>query len=55
MNGSVSWYYKIDLAYINGKRKQIERFGGKTKEEAQNTLREAIREYQTTGDAIIFI
>lgn len=57
MNGSVrkrgkSWYYRIDLAYINGKRKQIERFGGKTKEEAQNTLREAIKEYQTTGDVL---
>ncbi|WP_195943431.1 tyrosine-type recombinase/integrase [Enterococcus faecium] len=57
MNGSVrkrgnSWYYRMDLAYINGERKQIERFGGKTKEEAQNALRDAIKEYQTTGDVL---
>lgn len=57
MNGSVrkrgkSWYYRMDLAYINGERKQVERYGGKTKEEAQNNLRKAIREYQTAGDIL---
>lgn len=55
MNGSVrkrgkSWYYRIDLAYIDGERNQIERYGGKTKGEAQEALRKAIFEYETTGD-----
>lgn len=54
MNGSVrkrgkSWYYRIDLAYINGERNQIERYGGKTKGEAQEALRKAIFEYESTG------
>ncbi|WP_413927512.1 Arm DNA-binding domain-containing protein [Clostridioides sp. ES-S-0108-01] len=28
------WYYYFDLGTINGKRKKIERVGGKTKKEA---------------------
>lgn len=44
-----SWYYILDLAKINGKRNQIERYAGKTKTEAQETLNKVIHEYQTTG------
>ena len=57
MQGSVrkkgkSWYYRIDLAYISGDRKQIERYAGKTKDEALQTLRDAIKEYETSGDVM---
>ncbi|WP_413515832.1 tyrosine-type recombinase/integrase [Carnobacterium maltaromaticum] len=57
MQGSVrkkgkSWYYRIDLAYISGDRKQIERYAGKTKDEALQTLRNAIKEYETSGDVM---
>lgn len=54
MNGSVrkkgkSWYYRIDLAYSDGERNQIERYGGKTKDEAQIAMRNAIATYENTG------
>lgn len=40
-----SWYYRLDIAYINGERQQIERYASKTKDEALAKLRGAI----TTG------
>ncbi|WP_242542887.1 Arm DNA-binding domain-containing protein [Vagococcus fluvialis] len=54
MRGSIrkkgnSWYYIIDLAKKNGKRNQIERYAGKTKTEAEETLINVINEYRTTG------
>lgn len=54
MKGSVrkrgeKWYYYFDLGTVNGKRKRIERVGGKTKKEAQEALRKAIYEYENTG------
>ena len=54
MNGTVrkrgnSWYYRLDLAYIDGERNQIERYGGRTKPEALEAMRKAIYEYETTG------
>lgn len=57
MQGSVrkkgnSWYYRLDIAYVNGSRQQIERYAGKTKDEALSTLRSAIKEYETTGDVM---
>ena len=30
-----AWYYRLDLAYKEGKRSQVERYGGKTKQEAR--------------------
>ncbi|MBO0485952.1 tyrosine-type recombinase/integrase [Vagococcus fluvialis] len=44
-----SWYYRLDLAPINGERNRIERYAGKTKTEAQESLNNAIHEYKTTG------
>ncbi|MDT2829720.1 site-specific integrase [Vagococcus carniphilus] len=44
-----SWYYRLDLAPINGERNRIERYAGKTKNEAQESLNKAIHEYQMTG------
>lgn len=47
-----SWYYVFDIGKVNGKRKQIECFGGKTKAEAQASLRKAMEEYNNAGDVI---
>lgn len=44
-----SWYYRLDLAPINGERNRIERYAGKTKSEAEETLNKAINEYESTG------
>ncbi|MGO2101112.1 Arm DNA-binding domain-containing protein [Vagococcus salmoninarum] len=49
MRGSVrkkgnNWYYTMETARINGKRHRIERYGGKTKGEAQVKLRQAIKD-----------
>ena len=43
------WYYTLDLPKINGKRRQIERVGGDTKEEAENALLDALNEIRNTG------
>lgn len=55
MKGSVrkrgeKWYYYFDLGIVDGKRKRIERVGGKTKKEAQEALRKALSEYDNTGE-----
>ncbi|WP_373781814.1 tyrosine-type recombinase/integrase [Jeotgalibaca porci] len=57
MKGSVrkkgnAWYYRLDLAYKEGKRSQVERYGGKTKQEALDKMRSAIDEYQTAGSLV---
>ncbi|KZL91778.1 tyrosine-type recombinase/integrase [Clostridium magnum] len=44
--GSV-WYYYFEVGAIGGKRKRIERRGGKTKKEAQTALAEAIVKFNT--------
>lgn len=43
------WYYSFEAASINGKRKRIERVGGRTKKEAEAALRKAIDEYNNAG------
>lgn len=58
MQGSVrkkgnTWYYRIDLGIIDGKRKQIERKGGETKGAAQMALRKALNEFESTGEVHI--
>lgn len=37
-----NWYYRFDAATKDGKRQQIEQYGGKTKLEAEKRLRKAI-------------
>lgn len=54
MQGSVrkkgdKWYYSIELGKVDGKRKRIERAGGRTKGEAQTALRKALTEYENCG------
>lgn len=51
MQGSVRkkgnrWYYYFDIVDIGGKKKRIERSGGKTKREALDALNEAIHKYK---------
>ena len=41
-----TWYYYFDAGIINGKRKKIERKGGKTKSEAKKALIKAMYEYE---------
>ncbi len=43
------WYYSFEAASIDGKRKRIERVGGRTKKEAESALREALQEYNSSG------
>jgi integrase len=55
MAGSVrkrgkKWYYSFEAATVDGKRKRIERVGGRTKKEAEKALRKAIEEYEQTGE-----
>lgn len=55
MQGSVrkkgnKWYYSFEVASIDGKRKRVERAGGDTKKEALHKLRQALMEYEGTGD-----
>jgi ATP-dependent helicase/nuclease subunit A len=57
MRGSVRlrgdrWYYSFDLAKVGGKRKRIERIGGRTKKEADAALRAAIEKYQKAGQLL---
>jgi len=44
-----NWYYYFDLGKVDGKRKKIERKGGKTKKEAEAALRKALQEYENAG------
>ncbi|MTI49433.1 MAG: site-specific integrase [Firmicutes bacterium] len=41
------WYYYFDAGKVNGKRKKIERVGGRTKKEAQDALRKALNDFET--------
>ena len=54
MEGSIrkrgnKWYYSFDAGYADGKRKRIERVGGRTKKEAETALRLALSEYENAG------
>lgn len=43
------WYYSFEAATVDGKRKRIERVGGRTKKEAEAALRNALKEYENAG------
>ena len=54
MSGSVrkrgaKWYYSFEASSIDGKRKRIERVGGRTKKDAEAALRKALDEYEHAG------
>jgi integrase len=44
-----SWYYRIDLGIVDGKRKQIERYAGKTKGAAGKALHKVMQQLDQTG------
>ncbi|MDK8641301.1 tyrosine-type recombinase/integrase [Niallia taxi] len=46
-----NWYYYFEAGKVDGKRKKIERKGGKTKKEAQAALRKALDEFEKTGSS----
>ena len=48
-----TWYYRLELAKINGKRQQVERVGGRSKDEAISAMNKAIHEYETTGTLLV--
>lgn len=43
------WYYSFEASSIEGKRKRIERVGGRTKKEAEAALRAALQDYNNAG------
>lgn len=43
------WYYSFEASNVDGKRKRIERVGGRTKKEAEAALRIALQEYDNAG------
>ncbi len=43
------WYYSFEASSVDGKRKRIERVGGRTKKEAEAACRKAIQEYEYAG------
>jgi integrase len=43
------WYYSFEAGTVDGKRKRVERVGGRTKKEALAALREALQEYDNAG------
>lgn len=44
-----NWYYYFEAGRVDGKRKKIERKGGKTKKDAQLALRKALAEFEKNG------
>ena len=54
MEGSVrkrgdKWYFSFEASTVDGKRKRIERVGGRTKKECEAALRIALQEYNNAG------
>ena len=43
------WYFSFEAGSVDGKRKRIERVGGRTKKEAEAALRKALQEYENAG------
>lgn len=43
------WYYSFEASNVDGKRKRIERVGGRTKKDAEAALRKALEEYNNAG------
>lgn len=47
-----TWYYYFEAGKVDGKRKKIERKGGKTKKEALEALRKALDEFDKCGSTV---
>ncbi|WFD09790.1 site-specific integrase [Tepidibacter hydrothermalis] len=47
-----TWYYYFEAGKVDGKRKKIERKGGKTKKEALIALRKALDEFDKCGSTV---
>ncbi|MGV8153387.1 MAG: tyrosine-type recombinase/integrase [Alkaliphilus sp.] len=43
------WYFSFEASSVDGKRKRIERVGGRTKKEAETALRKALEQYNNAG------
>jgi len=43
------WYFSFEASNVDGKRKRIERVGGRTKKECEAALRSALQEYNNAG------
>lgn len=58
MKGSVrkrknnAWSYRIDLGYVDGKRKQVEKGGFKTEREATKAMQDVLYHLNNTGDYV---
>lgn len=58
MKGSVrkrknnAWSYRIDLGYVGGKRKQIEKGGFKTERAATKAMQDVLYHLNNTGDYV---
>lgn len=58
MKGSVrkrynnAWSYRIDLGFVDGKRKQVEKGGFKTEREATKAMQDVLYHLNNTGDYV---
>ena len=58
MKGSIrkrkknAWSYRIDLGFVDGKRKQVEKGGLKTEREAVKAMQDALYHLNNTGDYV---
>ena len=43
------WYFSLEIGAIDGKRKRLNRLGGKTKKECEKKLRQVINEFENAG------
>jgi ATP-dependent helicase/nuclease subunit A len=47
-----AWFYYFEAGKVDGKRKKVERKGGKTKKEALEALRKALNEFEKCGSVL---
>ena len=58
MKGSIrkrknnAWSYRIDLGYVDGKRRQVEKSGFKTEREATKAMQDVLYHLNNTGDYV---
>ena len=58
MKGSVrkrknnAWSYRIDLGYVDGKRRQVEKGGFKSEREATKAMQDVLYHLNNTGDYV---